>query len=126
MFIVVPKEASTCRSKSPKGELIERTYDCVIASRSLKGKITQMEDGGKFRVKATQSSGSGDRERQGRCKNGMSKRCQKHCLATVEAACKEEAQRKEVVKKIRKRSIAKRQVKKRNCSRSGCKHYEEG
>ena len=38
-----PKEVSTCRSKGPRGELIERTYDYVIASRSLKGKITKIE-----------------------------------------------------------------------------------
>ena len=43
MHVVAPKEASTCRSKGPKGEWIERTYDYVIASGSLKGKISQME-----------------------------------------------------------------------------------
>ena len=43
MYMVAPKEASTCRSKGPKGEWIERTYDYVIASGSLKGKISQME-----------------------------------------------------------------------------------
>ena len=43
MFTEAPKEASTCKSKGPKGELIERTYDYVNASRSLRGKITQME-----------------------------------------------------------------------------------
>ena len=34
---------STCRSKGPKEEWIERTYDYVVASGSLKGKILQME-----------------------------------------------------------------------------------
>ena len=34
-----PKEVSTCRSKGPKGEVIERTHDYVIASRSHKGKV---------------------------------------------------------------------------------------
>ena len=43
MHVVAPKGASTCRSKGPKGEWIERTYDCVIACGSLKGKISQME-----------------------------------------------------------------------------------
>ena len=36
MFIEAPGEGvSTCRSKSPNGELIERTYDGVIASHSF-------------------------------------------------------------------------------------------
>ena len=43
MHVVAPKEASTCRSKGPKDEWIERTCDFVIASGSLKGKISQME-----------------------------------------------------------------------------------
>ena len=43
MHVVAPREASTCRSKGPKGEWIERIYDYVIASGSLKGKILQME-----------------------------------------------------------------------------------
>ena len=43
MHVVAPEEASTCRSKGPKGEWIERTYDNVIASGSLEGKISQME-----------------------------------------------------------------------------------
>ena len=44
MHAVAPEEASTCRSKGPKGEWIERTYDYVIAGGSLKRKsISQME-----------------------------------------------------------------------------------
>ena len=43
MHVVAPKEASTCKSKGPKGEWIEKTYDSVIASGSLKGQISQME-----------------------------------------------------------------------------------
>ena len=43
MFTVAPKEASTCRSKGPQGEWIERTCDYVIASHSLRGEIAQME-----------------------------------------------------------------------------------
>ena len=43
MFVVVPKEASTCRSKGPKGEWIERTYDYVIACNSFKGKNPHMK-----------------------------------------------------------------------------------
>ena len=37
------KEASTCRSKGPKGDWIERTYDHVIACHSLRGNISQTE-----------------------------------------------------------------------------------
>ena len=43
MHVVATKEASTCRSKGPKEEWIDRTYDYVVASGSLKGKILQME-----------------------------------------------------------------------------------
>ena len=39
----IPTEASTCRSRCPNGELIERTCDYVVASRSLRGKITKKE-----------------------------------------------------------------------------------
>ena len=48
MHVVAPKEPSTCRSKGTKGEWIERTYDHVIASGSLKGRISQMGGGGRF------------------------------------------------------------------------------
>ena len=41
--VVALEEASTCRSKGLKDEWIERTYDYVIASGSLKGKILQKE-----------------------------------------------------------------------------------
>ena len=43
MHVVAPKEASTCRSKGPKGEWIERTCDHVIACHSLRRKISQMK-----------------------------------------------------------------------------------
>ena len=38
--VVAPKEVSTCRSKGPNGEWIERTYDKVIACCRLTGKIS--------------------------------------------------------------------------------------
>ena len=42
--IEAPEEGmSTCRSKRPKGEAIERTYDHVLASRILQRKIKNME-----------------------------------------------------------------------------------
>ena len=47
MFIEAPGEGnSTCRSKRSKrsnGELVERTYDYVVASQSLQVKIKNME-----------------------------------------------------------------------------------
>ena len=44
LFIKVPGEGvSTCRSKGLNGELIERSYDSVIASHSLQENIKKME-----------------------------------------------------------------------------------
>ena len=43
MHVVVPDGASTCRSKSPKGEWVEKVYDCVISCYILKGKILKMK-----------------------------------------------------------------------------------
>ena len=44
MFIEAAEAGiSTWRSTGPKGELIERTYDYVMASRSSHGKIKNME-----------------------------------------------------------------------------------
>ena len=44
MFMKAPEEGITTeRSKGPDVELIERTYDDVIASQSLQGKIEDME-----------------------------------------------------------------------------------
>ena len=37
-----------------EGDPIERTFDYVIASRSLQGKFKNMEIGARFRIKATQ------------------------------------------------------------------------
>ena len=43
MHVVAPEKASTCWSKSAKGERVEKVYDHVIACNSLKGKISQMK-----------------------------------------------------------------------------------
>ena len=40
MHVVAPKGVSTCRSKGPKEVWIERTYDYVVASGSLKENLT--------------------------------------------------------------------------------------
>ena len=42
MHVVAPEKVSTCRSKSAKGQWIEKIYD-VIAWNSFYGKISQME-----------------------------------------------------------------------------------
>ena len=36
-----PEDASTCRSKCPKSEWVERIYDCVIACHSQRGTVSQ-------------------------------------------------------------------------------------
>ena len=43
MHVVAPEKASTCRSKSAKGEWVEKVQDYVSACNSLKGKISQMK-----------------------------------------------------------------------------------
>ena len=92
MHVVAPKEASTCRSKSAKGEWIERSCDSVIACNSLRGKSH------KWRWWKTLSRGhtkpcplwlKGKR----RYRNGMSRRCRRCFLATVEEGCQEEVQK---------------------------------
>ena len=41
--MIVPNGVSTCRSKSAKGEWVEKVFDYVLACSSLKGKISQMK-----------------------------------------------------------------------------------
>ena len=43
IHVMAPEGASTCRSKSAKGELVEKVYDYAIAGNSLKGEISQMK-----------------------------------------------------------------------------------
>ena len=43
MHVTVPDGVSTCRSKSAKGEWVEKVYDYVIACNRPKGKISQMK-----------------------------------------------------------------------------------
>ena len=38
MHVVAPEKASTCRSKSAKGEWVEKVFDYVIACDSLRTK----------------------------------------------------------------------------------------
>ena len=55
MIVVVPKEASTSRSKGSKGEWDERIYDNVIACQ-FQEKHFADEGDGRFRIEAAQSS----------------------------------------------------------------------
>ena len=102
MHAMAPKEASTCRSKSLKGEWIEKTYDYVIAGGCLKGKILQMEMVEDFESGPLKTV-SFMVQKTGRYSNGMSRRCLRRYLTSVEAGYQEEALKKRVEKKRRKR-----------------------
>ena len=65
MHVIAPEGVSTCRSKNAKGEWVEKVYDCVIASSSLKGNIKHESDR-RFRIKATQSGHRSGRMRKGK------------------------------------------------------------
>ena len=86
MHVVAPIEPSTCMSKGPKGELIERIYDYVIASGSLEGKISQMEVVDD-RVHIKQCLLWLKEER--RYRNGMSRSCRRCFRGTAEEGCQE-------------------------------------
>ena len=43
LFTALGGGVSNCRSKRPNGELIERTYDNVIASHSFQDNVKNME-----------------------------------------------------------------------------------
>ena len=43
MHVIAPEGVSTCRSRSAKGEWVEKVYDYVIASSSLKGRISDTQ-----------------------------------------------------------------------------------
>ena len=43
MHVIAPEGLSTCKSKSAKGEWVEKVYDYVIACSSLKGIISDMQ-----------------------------------------------------------------------------------
>ena len=105
MHVVVPKEASTCRSKGPKGEWIERTYDYVIASGSLTGKISQMEVAEDFESKPHNQCPLWLKQKR-TCRNGMSRSCRRCFRVTAEESCQDEAPKKKVEKK-RKREKSK-------------------
>ena len=41
--MTAPEGVSTCRSRSAKGEWVEKVFDYVIAGSSLKGRISDMQ-----------------------------------------------------------------------------------
>ena len=40
---MAPEGVSTCRSRSGKGEWVEKVYDCVLPCSNLKGRISDMQ-----------------------------------------------------------------------------------
>ena len=89
------KASQLADQNARKGELIESTYDYVIASRSLPGKIRNREVVGDFvsRPHKTVSFVVGKGQRI----PGVARtnKCLKHYQASVES-CQEEAQQKKV------------------------------
>ena len=43
MHVMAPEGVSTCRSRSAKGEWVEKVYDYVIACSSQRGRISDMQ-----------------------------------------------------------------------------------
>ena len=85
MFKDSPNEVSTCRSKGPKGELIERTYDYVIAGQNLSRKITKMEVVEDFESRPHKAVSFVVERETRRYRHGLSRGC---------LSCQEEVQRK--------------------------------
>ena len=112
--MVAPKGASTCRSKGPKDVWIERTYDYVVASGSLKGKNHRWRWLKILRPDRTKQCPLWSRGK--RRYWSSSRRC---CLVTVEEGGHEEAQKKQVERKWRKR----RRVKKEESERKSLKKW---
>ena len=54
MHVIAPDGVSTCRSRSAKGDWVEKVYDYVTACNSTKREIFANEGGGRFRIEATQ------------------------------------------------------------------------
>ena len=99
MHVVAPEKASTCTSKSAKGEWVEKVYDYVIACNSLKGKISQMkvvEDFESRPHKAVSFVVEREKELQ-----EWGRSCRRCCLVAVEEGCQEGAQKKKAEKKGR-------------------------
>ena len=75
MFIEAPEEgSSSCRSADPKGELIERTYDCIILGRSLRGQNKNMEVVEGFESRPHKAVNFFGRRRQGYPGSGVEKK----------------------------------------------------
>ena len=72
---------STCRSKGPKGEWIERTHDDFTASHSLKGDTSQMEVVEDFESRPQKAvSFVVERDLDDAGMEGAEGACLKHCL----------------------------------------------
>ena len=68
--VEAPEKASTCRSKSAKGEWMEKVYDYVIACNSMRGTIAQMEVVEDFEPRRTKHCPFWWKEKR-RCRKGM-------------------------------------------------------
>ena len=87
----LPEKASPCRSKSAKGEWVEKVYDSLIACDSLKRKISQMKVVEGFESRPHKSSSfCGGKEIQ----EWNEQKLPKVLLAIVEEGCLEEHKRK--------------------------------
>ena len=75
MHVVAPNEVSTCRSKGPTGEWIERTYDYVIARERLRGTLSLMKVVEDFSSRPPKAVGKG------------AKRCQANSTENSRAKC---------------------------------------
>ena len=116
---MVSKGVNACRGSErsvhvqverPKGEWIERTYDYVIASGSLKGKTSQMEVVENFESRPHKAV-SFVVKREKVVQVGMSRSCRRCFQVTAEEGCQEGAPKREVEKKRRKMRTAKEKVK---------------
>ena len=122
MHVIAPEGASTCRSKSAEGEWVEKVYDHVIACYSPKGKISQMKVVEDFESRPHKAVSFVWKEKR-RCRNGLSRSCQRCFLATVEEGCQEEAKGERGREEEEEEKESKREKDQgSNRSRSGCGH----
>ena len=94
---MAPEGVSTCRSRSAKGEWVEKVFDYVIACSSLKGRISDMQVIEDFESRPHKAVTFVVERR----KAGMerAKKCRRRCLDTAEEDYQEEARERKVGKK---------------------------
>ena len=98
---MAPEGVSKCRSKSAKGEWVEKENDYVKTCSSLKGRISNMQVIEKFESRPHKTvTFVVKEERKGR--NGTNKNCRRRYLDTAEEDYQEEARKRKVGKKEKK------------------------